>query len=476
MIWNNRKINYNNNREIEKKDKTILSYIISLSFLIQMLDTTVINTAIPQMSHYFSVSPILLKISITSYLLSLALFIPSAGYLAKRFGSKKIFMTAISIFTLGSIFCSLSHHLVTLIISRVIQGVGGAWISPVGRLLLMQHYDHNRQTFISVMSRYAAIGLMGSMLGPAIGGILSYQLSWQWIFYINLPIGLVILVYAQKILPGDNPTKSLKFDVLGFLLLGITMVFWVVSMNSWTNRLLHAYQSILLLGSAFLSLGVYIYYARINKNCMLPIHLFSHQHFRLAVVGNLWFRLCLGGIPFLIPLILQLGLGKNSQQAGMIILPYSFGLIFAKRYSSRLLEFLGFKKVLMIFGLLTSFFLFLMAGSLQYHHLIILIAILPCLGFVVSTEYSAINLLVLTCIEEDQKSHAATYSSILQQMGNCSGVCLTSLLLLLFSQDLTLQTFSLSTFHITTAILAIMAIIATIIFLFLRQDQRLTVQ
>ncbi|MCP3681009.1 MAG: MFS transporter [Gammaproteobacteria bacterium] len=455
------------------QDDNWFCYIIALSFLIQMLDTTVVNTAIPQMSHYFAVSPILLKISITSYLLSLALFIPTSSYLANRFGSKKIFMAAIIIFMLGSIGCSLSHHLTTLIIGRVIQGLGGAWISPVGRLLLMQHYDHNRSLFMKVMSHYAAIGLLGSMLGPAVGGFLTYQLSWQWIFYINLPIGLFILIAAYKLLPNHLPVKTHKFDLFGFLLLGITMIAWVISMNSWTNRALRSNQNLLLLSGACLLLVLYIYYARRNKNCLLPIDLFSKQHFRLAFIGNLWFRLCLGGIPFLIPLILQLGLSENAQQAGLAILPYSLGLIFAKRYSSRLLTRLGFKRMLMGFGLLTSLLLFFMAESLQYHHVMALIIILPWLGFVVSTEYSAINLLILTHIEKEQKGHAATYSSILQQIGNCSGICLTSLLLICFSHDVSHASFSLHTFHLATLILSTMTIVATVIFLFLHQNDGL---
>ena len=278
----------------------------------QALDATILNTALPAIAHSLNRSPLAMQSAIISYTLTVAMLIPVSGWLADRFGTRRIFTLAVSLFTLGSLACALSNSLPQLVVFRVIQGIGGAMMMPVARLALLRAYPRNE--LLPVLNFVAMPGLVGPILGPVLGGVLVTWATWHWIFLINIPIGIAGLLYAHKHMP--NFITARRFDTTGFLLFGLSLVLFSSGIELFGEKIVASWIALTVIVTSIGLLLLYILHARRTPNPLISLDLFKTRTFSIGIVGNIATRLGTGCVPFLMPLMLQVGFGYQAFIAG----------------------------------------------------------------------------------------------------------------------------------------------------------------
>ncbi len=328
-----------------------IALIVASAMFMEQLDATVLATALPTMARDFNVSPPAMSIALTSYLLSLAIFIPASGKIADRFGSRTVFSAAIATFVAGSILCSLAPTLSLLVAARLIQGLGGAMMLPVGRLVLMRSVE--RKDLVSAMSWLLVPALIGPILGPPIGGMFVTYLNWRWIFYINVPIGVIGFILVTLFIKDVKGPKSTPFDGIGFVLSGLSLgsLLFGFEMSSRSGYAVLAVGLIvagLVFGAAYLRHARR--HARRHPAPIMDFSLMRVQTFRTSVIAGSLTRITQGAQPFLIPLMLQLGFGLSAAEAGRMSIATAMGSLTMKAAQGYILRRLGFRKSLMIFG------------------------------------------------------------------------------------------------------------------------------
>src|SRR5690606_22763165 len=321
-----------------------LPLVTAIAMFMQSLDGTILNTSLPSIAKSMDYSPLEMQSVIVSYTLTLALFIPISGWLSDKFGTKNMFMFAVFLFTLGSLFCALSVNLLTLNLSRILQAIGGSMMVPIARLAIL--YQYPRSELLRIMNLITVPGLLGLVVGPSLGGFLSDNLSWHWIFFVNLPVGVLGIIMAWKIMPNYKNTVG-KFDILGLLYFSLALVFITLAMelgsvgiNHWT----------LLLGLTFLAGLLFVVYYRHFKRSEKPIidlNLFKIRTLRIGLIGSLITRFGISGLPFLLPLMMQVGFGFSASKAGMMLLPSALTTIAVKPWIVRIVKRFGYRNVLM---------------------------------------------------------------------------------------------------------------------------------
>lgn len=445
----------------------IIPVIVSLAFFMEAMDTTIINTSIPAMASSLHVDPINLKIALISYLLSLAIFIPISGWLADKFGMKRIFISAFVIFTLSSLWCGFSQNLTELVIARFLQGIGGALNLPVGRLIILRTFG--RQQLIQAMSRVVMVGAVGMMLGPVLGGLITHYLSWHWIFWINLPIGLLAIGLATRGLNKDTLTHYVPpLDKGGFLLFGTALAaltFGLSAMSESTVSLLQASGVILV---AMILFCAYILHSRHQPHPIVKTELLKLRTFRISVIGNLLSRLGFGGVPFLVPLLLQIGLGFSAQFSGLLLAPTAIGVLLVKLYLLPLLRLFGYKNLLILNTVLAALslwsFIIVDVGTPFYG--------IACLtffyGFIVSIQYSTMNTLAYANVPAEHMSAATSIMSTLQQLAQSFGVAVSALFLRCFSSSHPSLVLTPKIFHHTFFAVGLITLCSTLIYLHLK--------
>jgi EmrB/QacA subfamily drug resistance transporter len=290
--------------------------IVASALFMQNLDSTVVTTALPSMAKAFDVSPVTMNIVITSYLVSLAAFIPASGWVADRYGAKNVFRAAIIVFTLASILCGISQSLVMLVAARILQGMGGAMMVPVGRLLLLRRVG--KADLVAAMSWLTMPALLGPVIGPPVGGFLVTTLSWHWIFDINIPIGIIGVILVTLFIRADEGVEAAHFDILGQILAGIGMAGLIMGLSSFGRGALPpAAAAALTAVGAMAALG-YVLHARRATHPLLDVTLLRIPTFATSVVAGSMFRIGIGAMPFLLPLMLQLGFGLSPLRSGLI--------------------------------------------------------------------------------------------------------------------------------------------------------------
>jgi EmrB/QacA subfamily drug resistance transporter len=405
----------------------MLPFVVSLSFFMEAVDSTIINTSIPAMSKSLMVEPIDLKIALISYLLSLAIFIPISGWLADKYGSKKVFISALCIFTLGSLWCGFAHNLIELVIARFIQGLGGALNLPIGRLIILRVFG--RQQLIPMMNRIVTLGALGMMLGPVIGGFITHYFSWHWIFWVNIPVGLIAIMLATHWIEHQAPHHPPPIDRLGFVLFGTGLAGSTFGLSALSESSL---DDSLALGIITISILLLLAYARHSKHHPHPIvkvQLFKHRTFKVSVVGNLISRLGFGGVPFLLPLLLQIALGFAPEVSGLLLAPTAIGVVLAKPMYLPLLRLYGYKRILLantVFVAMSMWsFIFINHATPLY-----VIALLTFVyGFIVAMQYGLMNSLAYADIPPDYLSSASSIMGTTQQIAQSLGVAVSALLL-----------------------------------------------
>lgn len=409
--------------------KRLLPWLVAVAFFMESLDTTILNTAVPAISEALKVAPLSMKSVLASYTLSLAVFIPISGWMADRFGTRRVFASAIGLFTLGSFLCGISNSIHLLVACRVLQGCGGAMMVPVGRLTLVRTFA--KSELIRAMSFVAIPALIGPMLGPIAGGLIVGYLHWRFIFFVNIPIGLIGLLMVYLHLP-DYREETHPLDLVGLILFGSGVALLSYVLEIFGEHTLSTAEILGLLTISLLLIAGYLFHAREIAFPLLQLSLFRIRTFSAAVSGGFFTRLGIGGVPFLLPLLYQVGLGFTPIQSGLLIMPQAIAAMSTKFLLPRILNRMGYRGVLVsntvILGLLLLLFAIIGQGTPVW--MIVLLAF--CYGAFTSLQYTSMNTLVYADVTEEQTSNASSIASTMQQMSISFGVASAGLTTALF--------------------------------------------
>ena len=445
----------------------MIPWIIAIAFFMQMLDGTILNTALPAMARSLHESPLRMQSTVIAYMLTVAMLIPASGWLADRFGSRRIFQTAILLFSLGSLLCALSPTLEWLTASRVVQGIGGALMLPVGRLIILRSYP--RADLVRVLGFVTIPGLTGPLLGPILGGWIVEVLTWHWIFLINLPIGLAGFLVAGRFLPAGDDVTALPFDWKGFVLFSLAMVTLSFSLQGLGELQLAHAQVLLLLLLGLASLAAYWLHASRTDEPIFSLTLFRIHTFSLGILGNMFARLGSGAMPFLTPLFFQTALGYSPFKAGLTMAPLALAAMSAKPAATFLLKRYSYRQVLTI----NTFLLGIMiAGFALISNQVpewIIYVYLAIFGAVNSIQFTAMNTLTLIDLGGNLASSGNSLLSVVMQLAMSLGIAASAALLNGFvgqhAYQQLLPAQILLAFHATYVCIGIMSIIAVMIFL-----------
>ncbi len=449
--------------------KNIILLIVSFAMFMEAVDTTVINTAIPAMSHSLNVNPLDLKLALISYLLSLAIFIPISGWVADKFGVKKVFMIAVGVFTASSIWCGFTHNLFELITARIVQGLGGSLTLPVGRLIIVRTCE--RHELISKMSIVVMVASLGMMLGPVLGGFITNYFTWRWIFWVNVPVGLLTILLSIYLLPAMPARPVAALDKLGFILFGSGLATLTFGLSTFSESNVSSSHSLFLIAIAFVLLTLYIWHSRGRAHPIVKVELLRERTFRVSVLGNLLARLGFGGVPFLIPLLLQLSLGFSPQLSGMLLAPTAFGVLMVKSFSLPILRYFGYKKLLILNTFLVSFSLWSFATIGQSTSIASIALLSFIYGFLISLQYTGMNSLAYANVSSENISAATSIMSTIQQLAQSFGVAVAALFVRYFSSGYSVDTLvSPSVFHKTFITMSLITFLSVVIFIQMRKE------
>jgi EmrB/QacA subfamily drug resistance transporter len=444
--------------------RRLLPWLVAVAFFMQALDTTILNTAVPSIAHALGVAPLSIKAVLSSYTLSLAVFIPISGWMANRFGTRRVFSGAIALFTLGSLLCGVSRNIHVLVACRVLQGCGGAMMVPVGRLTLVRAFP--KSELVRAMSFVAIPGLLGPMLGPVAGGLITAYLHWSVIFFINVPIGLAGLYLVYRNLPDYREASTPALDILGLVLFssGIALLSYVLEV--FGEHRLNGLMVLALLAVSALLLAAYGVHTARAAQPLLRLALFRIRTFRAAVSGSFFTRISVGGIPFLLPLLYQVGLGYTPVQSGLLMVPQALAAMSLKMIMPRILTRFGFRAVLVsnttILGMLILSFATIGAATPVW----LIVMQVFTYGFVSSLQYTSMNTLVYADVAGEAASNASTIASTAQQLSLSFGVASASLVAALFVPDRfhTLAPDMIHGIHQAFLVLGVATIVSTIVF------------
>jgi EmrB/QacA subfamily drug resistance transporter len=405
--------------------KQILPWLVAVAFFMESLDTTILNTAVPAISAALNVPPLSMKAVLASYTLSLAVFIPLSGWTADRFGTRRVFAAAIGLFTLGSALCGLSSDIHLLVACRILQGCGGALMVPVGRLTLVRTFA--KSELIRTMSFVAIPALIGPMLGPMTGGLIVRYFHWRAIFFLNVPIGIAGLIMVYLHLPDFREKRSHRLDVVGLILFGAGIGLLSYVLEVFGDHTLSTLEITGLLAISVALIAGYGVHAQRIRYPLLQLNLLRIRTFGIAAIGSFITRLGLGGVPFLLPLLYQLGLGYSAVQSGLLIMPQALAAMSTKTFISRVLARVGYRTLLICntVALGTALMLFSTIGAGTPVWLIALQAF--TYGMLTSMQYSSMNTLVYADVSDRQTSAASTIASTFQQMSLSFGVATAGL-------------------------------------------------
>jgi EmrB/QacA subfamily drug resistance transporter len=401
------------------KSKRLLPLIVACALFIENMDSTVISTSLPAIARDFGTEPIALKLALTTYLLSLAVFIPVSGWVADRFGARPTFITAIAVFLLGSIACAASSSLEAMVAARFLQGMGGAMMVPVGRLVLLRVVPKNE--LVQALSWLTIPALVGPMVGPPLGGFITTYFNWRWIFLINLPMGALGIALAWRFIPDiREPTQPL--DWRGFALAGIGLALAMFGFSTLGRHMVSTDVALGSLAIGLLALIGYVLHARRHPHPLLDLALFRLRTFRAGVVGGSLFRIGIGATPFLLPLMLQLGFGLSPLHSGLLTFVSAVGAMFMKTIAARVLKRYGFRRVLVVNALLASLLLCGYGLFRPETPHIFIIGVLLVSGCFRSLQFTSLNAISYAEVDSRRMGQASSLSGMMQQLSLSLGV------------------------------------------------------
>lgn len=446
------------------KREILLPLIVACALFVENIDSTVLSTALPAIAKDLDTDPIALKLALTSYLLSLAVFIPVSGWVADRFGARRTFVSALCVFMFGSICCALGDTLGQLVAARFLQGAGGAMMVPVGRLVILRSVPKSQ--LVQSLAWLTIPALVGPVIGPPLGGLIATYAHWRWIFLINLPIGVLGIVMALRYMPDLREETRRKLDVLGLLLSALGLGLTIFGFSSLGGHLWSSNVSLAGLCIGVLLLVAYVLHARRTAHPLIDLNLFRLGTFRAGVVGGGLFRIGVGATPFLLPLMLQLGFGLSPLESGMLTFVSAVGAMFMKTLTTRIFRRWGFRPVLIANAAVSSVVLAAYGTFSAQTPYPVILAILLVGGCFRSLQFTGMNALSYDEVTQPSMSQATTLSSMMQQLFLSLGVAVGAYALSFASMLTGAEPTAISSFRIAFFVVA--AIGATSILMLLR--------
>lgn len=419
-----------NNEAIKK----VLPIILATSIFMQMLDSTILNTSLPSIAKDLHESPLDMQNAIISYVLTLALFMPVSGFLSDKFGTKKVFIFALFLFSLGSLFCSLSQNLTHLVLARIVQGVGGSLMTPVGKLALIKTFP--KKELLKAMNFAIIPALIGPVLGPLVGGYMVDYLSWHWIFLINIPFGLIGILLSLKYMPNYK-SKIIDFDLKGFFIFAAASLLLSISLELFGNTV-RVSPVLVILMSGFLMLYWYYRHASKDNNPIFPLNLFQVRTFRVGIVGNLATRLGISSVPLLLPMMIQIAYGQSAVVSGWIVAPMALTAMFGKSAVIGILNRFGYRKTLMVNTFIIGVLICCMAIPSIHTSIYWYVPIIAVLGFFNSIQFTSMNSISIADLRQYHTSSGNSLISVNQQLAIGFGIAFGLLVLKIFQGDVKL--------------------------------------
>lgn len=397
---------------------------VASALLMEFIDSTALSTALPTLAHAFSVDPIHLKLALTSYIMALAVFTPASGWAAERYGARRVFLSAMVVFLLGSALCGLSRGLEALVASRIIQGIGGAMMTPVARLIVVGASPKER--LLTAMGWFT----MPALIGPPIAGLVLSVADWPWIFYINLPVGVLGMIAVLRFVPKSQPRPDIgPFDTAGFILSALAVSgLVVVAETAGVNLLPPAAQALLLAVSLACGWAYLRICARTGRP-ILDLTLLRYPTYRASLLGGTLVRLGIGATPFLMPLLLQVALGWSPLRASFVTIATGVGILIARPFGTALLRRVGFRASLSLFVVLTAILTTAPAFFRNSTPVWLMMAILVLTGFCRSNQFIAANTIAYADVPETSTAAASTLAAVSQQVGLALGVSFGGMML-----------------------------------------------
>jgi EmrB/QacA subfamily drug resistance transporter len=415
---------------LEAGARRLLPWLVAVALFMESLDATILNTAVPTIADALKVAPLSMKAALTSYMLSLAVLIPLSGWVADRFGTRWVFLTAIGIFTLGSLACGLSTNMPMLIAARILQGCGGALMVPVGRITMVRTFPKGE--LIRATAFVAIPALIGPLVGPLAGGIIVAYSHWRTIFFVNLPIGVLGMILAYRHMPDYRAPERTPLDLIGLALFGSGVALVSYVLEVFGEHTLGARQEVILMSVGAVLLAAYAIRCPHVRFPLLRLSLFRVRTFRVAVVGSFVTRLGIGGMPFLLPLLYQIGLGHTPVHSGLLIMPQPLAAMGLRAFSPRILRALGYRRVLILNTVLLGCVIMLFATVAPGTPVWVIVLQATAFGFLSSLQFTSMNTLAYADLSEAQTSMGASIASTFQQMSMSFGVAVASLATVLF--------------------------------------------
>ena len=405
----------------------LIPLIIASALFMENMDSTVIATSLPAMARSLGTDPIVLKLAFTTYLLSLTVFIPVSGWMADRFGSRHVFRVAIAIFTIGSLACGMANSLGGLVAARALQGIGGAMMVPVGRIILLRTVP--KAELVDALAWLTIPALIGPLVGPPVGGFITDTVGWRWVFWMNLPFGILAMILATVLMPDTHVDEVPKLDAVGFVLSGLGLSSFIFGLTVMGRGLLPGWTpSVLVLLGAVL-VGFYIRHALSTENPILDLRLLRIETFRAGVVGGSLFRVGVGAVPFLLPLMFQIAYGMTALQSGLITYVAAAGAISMKLGAARMIRRFGFRQLLLVNGLMASASISIMGFLSASTPYLLAISLLFVGGFLRSLQFTALNAMSYSDVDHQQASYATSLYTVVQQLSLSMGVVLAAFVL-----------------------------------------------
>ena len=403
----------------------LVPLIVACALFMENMDATVIATSLPAIAADLKTSPLALKLAVTSYLLSLAVFIPASGWTADRFGARTVFRAAIAVFMVGSVACAFANSLEGFVIARIIQGIGGAMMTPVGRLVLVRTIE--KKDLVAAMAWVTVPALIGPVVGPPLGGFITTYASWHWIFIINIPIGLLGIVLVTLYIDDVPAEHQEPFDGIGMLLAGAGVAGLAFGLSVAGLDMLPWPLVVAMIGGGALSMAGYLAHARRTPAPILDFTLLRYPTFRASFVGGFMFRIGIGALPFLLPLMLQSGFGMTPFQSGLVTFAGAFGALGMKTVAARAIGRFGFKRVLIVNSFVSAVFVAACATFRPDMPIVMLGGILLVGGFFRALQFTAVNTIAYAEIDLPRMSRATALAAVGQQLSLSAGVAVGAL-------------------------------------------------
>ncbi|WP_347453437.1 multidrug transporter subunit MdtD [Acinetobacter thermotolerans] len=439
----------------------LLVLLVSIGFFMQGLDTTIINTALPAIARSLNEDPLRMHSVVVAYVLSVAACIPLSGWLADRFGVRNTYFTAIIVFVLGSLGCAIAQDLNTLLMFRVLQGIGGALLLPVGRLAMLKIIP--RTQFLSAMSLMSLAGLIGPLIGPTLGGWMVEYLSWQWVFLINLPIGLLGGLITFKAMPNVTEPNVARFDYSGFVLLVVAMVGLCLGIENFANPLYPLWWSLTLVAVGLVTSLIYAYHSHTHSNALFRSKLFKNRIYAIGILGNFFARLGGNSIPFLLPLMLQVAFGFEPFITGLLMIPTVLGSLASKPIIRKIIQRFGYRQVLLVNTLLVGMCIASFALTTADTPIWLRAMHFFAFGILNSLQFVSMNTLTLKDLSQQDASSGNSFLSMIMMLSMSIGVALAGTLVNMFSAYFGPEQLN-NAFHLSLICLGCINIIAAYIF------------